>query len=279
MENKNIIFAVIVFAISCAYCAFAWTAPTAAPPNENASAPINVSDSDQTKDGSFSLGKFFQLKTSNQPTSPANGMAYFDNTNLKCRENDKWWNCVGGYFKYVSASLIELVEKTRIGNVAAPTNPSDVATKEYVDAQMAIGGGGGIRWYIKVTPAKHDGNFGGWPGIDRFCQEQLGPECVVFSSDILNSAYNTEETLNFSSWDTGISTQGWFGFRELTVNDYTGVKYAGTYPFNWATAGRNCGGYTANVGGTSGMIMISSGQTVSISCAGPQNVLCACPTP
>ncbi|HQI74714.1 MAG TPA: hypothetical protein PLY37_02535, partial [Candidatus Pacearchaeota archaeon] len=98
-------------------------------------------------------------------------------------------------------------------------------------------------------------------------------------SDILNSAYNTEETLNFSSWDTGISTQGWFGFRELTVNDYTGVKYAGTYPFNWATAGRNCGGYTANVGGTSGMIMISSGQTVSISCAGPQNVLCACPTP
>ena len=138
MENNNIIFTVIVVAISCAYCAFAWTAPTAAPPNENASAPINVSDSDQTKDGSFSLGKFFQLKTSNQPTSPANGMAYFDNTNFKCRENDKWWNCVGGYFKYVSANLIELVEKTTGQTVLIYTNKDT------------------FKWYISETFPEHD---------------------------------------------------------------------------------------------------------------------------
>lgn len=46
---------VLTLTIGISYVFATWTGPTGTPPNNNASAPINVSDSDQIKDASLSL--------------------------------------------------------------------------------------------------------------------------------------------------------------------------------------------------------------------------------
>jgi hypothetical protein len=48
--------AVIALVLFSAFAAFAWTGPTQAPPNGNASAPINVGSADQIKVGGISVG-------------------------------------------------------------------------------------------------------------------------------------------------------------------------------------------------------------------------------
>ncbi len=304
MNSKYIIFSVVIFAICCAFYASAWTAPTAAPPNENASAPINVSDSDQTKDGSFSLKKFLRLIPGSAPTTLENGMAYYDNTlnMFKCRENGNWLNCVGGFFEKVNNNIIKLLDfgsgKVRITNVATPTGDenSDVATVGYVkDAVNGGTGGSLIDWKetwqqldIKITPSVHDGNFGGWPGIDKFCQDQMNnKQCIVFSNDLISASYVGGSPLNFGTWDTTIDEKGFYGFRFLK-NDFS-IFYSGntTYPayirqdysglgyswdINYSSA---CTGYSSSLG--QARIFNVNHTFITGNCSNNYHVICACP--
>jgi hypothetical protein len=290
MDKKYLIFSVLIFAFVCVFYAMAWTGPTATPPDQNAPAPINVSDSSQQKDGAFSLKKYLRLVPTGSGTisETDDGIMFYDVSNnaFKCRENGNWLNCVGGFFSKISANLISLLDfgngRVRITNVATPAGDvdSDVATVGYVKAQMGAPTGiGGTRWYIKITPAKHDGNFGGWPGIDKFCQTQLNPTCVVFSSDILNSAYVAEEYLDFATWDTNIGTQGWWGYRLITA-----PPNPITAPSNWQAINFGCSGWTSNglaAGNNFGSVFMNSGNWISSgqACNVPQNVICACLTP
>lgn len=288
MENKKyLIFSVLIFAFVCVFYAMAWTGPTNTPPNDNAPAPINVSDSAQQKDGAFSLKKYLRLipSQSSAISETDDGIMFYDVSNnaFRCRENGNWLNCVGGFFTKTGQNIISLLDfgsgLVRIGNVATPLGDDDneVATVGYVKAQSATASGfGGTRWFIKPTPGKHDGNFGGWPGIDKYCQQQINSSCVVFSSDIFNSAYVADEHLDFGSWDIAITTLGWWGQRG-------GVSFTGTASPNpagyWSSNG-TCNGWTVNAVGTNGYMFNNAGLSGATSpCSIVQNVICACLVP
>jgi len=53
IHTFKILLLVLVLAFGLQYASAAWVGPTATPPNANAPAPINVSDSTQEKDGGF----------------------------------------------------------------------------------------------------------------------------------------------------------------------------------------------------------------------------------
>ncbi len=291
MNNKHIIFSVVIFAICCAFYVSAWNEPTNTPPSDNASAPINVSDSDQIKDGGFSLKKFLRLIPGSAPATPENGMAYYDNTAnaFKCREGDTWLNCVGGFFQKMSNNLISLLDfgsgRVRITNVATPAGDedSDVATVGYVKAQMTGGSssGGLAMWYIKTTPNSHDGNFGGWPGIDQYCKAELSdPTCVVFSSDIFHSVYAADEALDFSTWgDIALRPRGWWGSRFET--GLTGFNPGmAPVPMNWNSNSTNCLGWTsAAIAPVTGYTFNYNGALVNNPCNVALPVVCACLNP
>ena len=167
MENKKyLIFTVLIFTFVCVFYAMAWTGPSATPPDDNAPAPINVSDSSQQKDGAFSLKKYLRLipAQSGNITETDDGIVFYDVSNnaFKCRENGNWLNCVGGFFQKMGANLISLLDfgngRVRITNVATPAGDvdSDVATVGYVKAQMGGDGasaGAGTKnlWNIPYT--------------------------------------------------------------------------------------------------------------------------------
>ncbi len=291
MQNKKIIFFSLIAALSCfAIYTSAWQNPTQAPPDGNPPPPINAGADKQEKLGGLKL-LFAILNPSDKPENEE-GTAYYDKTAklFKCFQSGQWYNCLGYILPKLKADgagfeadILEIAnpntadKKARIANLKEPVNSDEAATKGFVLAQGTGGAyGGHAIWDIYITPGAHDGNFGGWPGIDRYCQAQIGnPHCVVFSSDIFKSLYVASESINFSSWDTSLGDKGWYATR----------LYAepGT-PQAWNAASQNCKGWTSNNSATAGYygnMFYMDGSlaqgTGGSPCNMQQHALCACP--
>src|SRR3989344_2383584 len=58
LQSVKILTLALVLSIGVQYASAAWIGPTAAPPNENASAPINVGATSQVKSGGLGVTNF-----------------------------------------------------------------------------------------------------------------------------------------------------------------------------------------------------------------------------
>lgn len=159
IKNHTLILSIaLTFLFALGFYVFAWTAPTKAPTEENVPAPINVGSTKQTKTGGIEMTySILTPLTPGSAPSETKGTMYFDSatSKFKCYQNDiqKFVDCISGGFLKVDDSTtpdtnILIVANpgttdgtARITNLLTPVNPSDAATKAYVDAQL--GGGGG----------------------------------------------------------------------------------------------------------------------------------------
>jgi len=140
---------------------YAWTAPTQNPPAGNVEAPINVSDSAQSKLGNFGLGggegqSLYWLKN-------IGGTLYFSSTDPS---GDR---VVIGQDGNVGIGKNDPQAKLHVnGRIKAqdPIDDDDVATKAYVDAHS-----GEVRW-AGYTSAAYTGNLGGPKGANQKCDAE-----------------------------------------------------------------------------------------------------------
>lgn len=156
IKNHTLILSIaLTFMFALGFYVFAWNAPASAPPGDNASAPINVGSTKQTKTGGIEMT--YSILTPGSAPTGANGLMYYDSTakKFKCYQDGNFIDCIGGGYLKIDDSatpdtnilIIANPGRTdkaaRITNLLTPVNPSDAATKAYVDAQLGGGGGSG----------------------------------------------------------------------------------------------------------------------------------------
>ena len=123
------------------------------------------------------------------------------------------------------------------------------------------------------TTVTHNGNFGGIVGADKFCADQLGQNCRMFSNDILHSAYYNGPKLNYAEWDKSSVSSGWFGNYFILEEDGTSSsnnKKGATVLYRGG-----CWGWTTTMG--AGVLFGKNGAVTSVNCDQEKPVICACP--
>ncbi len=157
IKNHTLILSIaLTFMFALGFYVFAaWTGPSQTPPNGNTDAPINVGATKQAKAGGIEM-TYAVLTPGNAPTG-ANGTMYYDSTakKFKCYQDGNFIDCIGGGYLKIDdsatpdANILIVVnpgrtdKAARITNLLTPVNPSDAATKAYVDAQLGGGGSSG----------------------------------------------------------------------------------------------------------------------------------------
>lgn len=137
--------------------AIAWTGPTASPPNNNTSAPLNVGGAEQTKSGSLNLGGF--LTATNYAIIKAsganNGWIRLDGAN---GTNVHFHNS-GGYFQITNSPWnFEMFGVDQSGRVYAP--------------QLCLSGVCKAAWPAETTGNRFGGMFSKYQ--DSLCRDKNG---------------------------------------------------------------------------------------------------------
>ncbi|HNY97703.1 MAG TPA: hypothetical protein PKM84_01105 [Candidatus Pacearchaeota archaeon] len=293
------------------YAVAAWQSPTAGPPANNTDAPLNIGSDFQEKTGGLKL-LYLILKPGEKPAD-TEGAMFYDTANkiFQCFQNDKWYNCLGYILPKVKADnsgfetdILEIInplrsdKMARLANILGPVENNDAANKEfvvnYVDDQVGGSGSGSLSdikqswqmYNIYITPDTHDGNFGGWPGVDKFCQDQMNnKQCIVFSSDMISASYVGGSPLNFATWDIEHSQKAYYGHRYLnkdfihqnlsngeTVSQYyKGLSLSAVGNYNLP-----CDGFT-NIS-RNALLFLASYENINSVCNVSHPVACACPS-
>ena len=164
MKRKKIFqltFSILFSTLLVIGLVYAWTAPSQNPPAGNVEAPINVSDSAQSKLGNFGLGggegqSLYWLKN-------IGGTLYFSSTDPS---GDR---VVIGQDGNVGIGKNDPKAKLDVnGRIKAqdPIDDDDVATKAYVDAHS-----GEVKW-AGYTSSTYTGNLGGLKGANQKCDAE-----------------------------------------------------------------------------------------------------------
>lgn len=296
------------------YALAAWQSPTAGPPNNNTEAPLNISSDFQEKSGGLKL-LYLILKPGEKPAD-TEGAMFYDTANkiFQCFQNDKWYNCLGYILPKVKADnsgfetdILEIInplrtdKMARLANILGPVENNDAANKEfvvnYVDDKVGGSGSGSLSdikqswqmYNIYITPDTHDGDFGGWPGVDKFCQDQMNnKQCTGFSSDMISASYVGGSPLNFGTWDTNLDTKARYSRRYIGSDFYLkaenpNYQLSQSYGRGTYFTKDNCKGYTDNapIGVTStvsGDAIFSYRHSAELGkCINQIRFLCACP--
>ncbi len=158
---------VLIVCFLAAFYVIAWTEPTLAPPQGNAAAPLNVSDTPQTKAGALTIaaggGDSLILKNGGDirlynADNSGSALLYVDNNGEVITP---------GNLTVGSANI------KGDGSISANLNSDKLDDYHAADLMAQGGGNGGGTPYFFLTKTRYNGNLGGLSGADAKCNAEV----------------------------------------------------------------------------------------------------------
>ena len=215
----SLTFGVLVLCFAVGFYVLGWTSPTAAPPGNNAAAPLNISSTGQTKAGGLILNT----------GGAANGLI-IDKGNV-------------GIGTTAPGAKLEVNGTGRFTQpviVGTPTASNDAATKGYVDAALRSTC---LRW-AGYTTATYNGNLGGLIGAEQKCNASWPGSHWLSMREILKlgSSYPWSKSV----WLPGIDNKfiaGYFWDPLLVAGHSVSARNCTTAWKPWTTSVNTFGGF------------------------------------
>ncbi|MDD5145468.1 MAG: hypothetical protein PHF44_01275 [Candidatus Pacebacteria bacterium] len=214
--NKNIsskksalIIGIFLMCFAVTFYIFAWTEPTAPPPGDNVSAPINVGTSPQAKAGRISATEFYDYNDANYYLNP-NSQSALKTICLSGTCRDTWPAADWTIFDYEANFQLYATAQTYSGNLggltgadvkcaAAANKPAGFTTYKAIRSTDVPPTG--KCYYNSTSPSSCPSSLSSWSFANRFNQVDNNREEVGIA---------WKNVVGWSTWKTGACTcTGW----------------------------------------------------------------------